>query len=258
MRSNDAHPNRHDTPRAAQPDHAEQHLAHRPPPPLPSIFIIEHDPDLAQDLQHDLTHAGYHTIQANSLRQALTRARQYFPDLVLLDMPLPDGTTRDVILRLKRVTDARILVLTANDTTSEHATLLKLGANDTLLKPYHLAELLEFIAAHVRVLPSVVRDFHLFPATKQATCRGTDLHLSPLEFDILELLKHHPGKAYTRTMIFDAVWNAEFPRTSNIVDAHFSRLRRKLEAAGVYVLHTVWGVGYAFHDGPASTLEAWL
>lgn len=222
---------------------------------MPSIFIIEPDPDIAQDLQHDLQDAGYHTIQANSLRQALTRARQYFPDLVLLDLPLPDGTARNVILRLKRITDARILVLTANDTPSEQAELLNLGASDTIARPYDPEQLPEFIAAYVHVLPSVVRDFHLFPATRQATCRGTDLNLSPLEFDILELLMHHPGKAYTRTMIFDAVWDAELSRTSNIVDAHFSRLRRKLEGAGVYVLHTVRGVGYAFYDGPASTLD---
>ena len=222
---------------------------------MPSILIVEDDREIANSLQHDLQAAGYQTMRANTLRQTLTRARRYLPDLVLLDLTLPDANGLDALLRLRCITDAPIIILKTNDTTYRKAELLRSGANDAILKPCHAAELLIHVSVHGRVLATdilTVRDFHLFPFTRQVTCSGKPLHLSRREFDLLELLMRHPAQVFSRKMIFEVVWGKESAPTSNIVDIRFSKLRRKLEGAGVYILCTVRGVGYAFEPSLAS------
>ncbi|WP_407543007.1 response regulator transcription factor (plasmid) [Deinococcus radiomollis] len=215
---------------------------------MPHVLIIEDDLDIATVLQHDLQEAGYETAHAGSVMQGLTRAREHDPDLVVLDLNLPDGNGREVLVRLKSTTGVRVMVLTALDSIGEKVELLNLGANDYLVKPYNPDELLARVAVQLRVPVSDVfriGDLELFPSKQLVTCHGKELRLGPTEFDILALLMKQPGKVYSRAYIHQAVWGKEDLYNSNVVDVHLSTLRNKLRAAGLYgYLRTVRSVGY--------------
>ena len=216
---------------------------------MPHVLIIEDDPDIATVLRHDLQSAGYRTSHANSVVQGLTYAREHIPDLVLLDLNLPDGNGRDVLIRLKRTTDVRVMVLSAHDSIDEKVELLHLGANDYVVKPYDFEELLARVAVQLRIFPSdvvTVRDLELSPSKRLVTHKGEELHFAPREFDILAFLMTNPGKVHSRASIHDAIWGRETPSCSNLVDVHLANIRSKLRAAGLYgYLRTVRGIGYA-------------
>jgi two-component system copper resistance phosphate regulon response regulator CusR len=215
---------------------------------MPSILIIEDDPDLATVLQHDLQDAGHEISHASSVMQGLTHARSHPPDLVILDLNLPDGNGRDVLTRLKSTTGVRVMILTAHDSISKKVELLNLGANDYLVKPYNLDELLARVAVQLRVPASdVLRigDLELSPSKQRVTCNGAELRFGPTEFEILALLMRYPGKVYSREHILQVVWGAEIAPKSNMVDVHLANIRAKLRDAGLYrYLRTVRGVGY--------------
>lgn len=215
---------------------------------MPHVLIVEDNPDIATVLQHDLQEAGYGTSHADSVMQGLTLARTHPPDLVILDLNLPDGNGREVLVRLKSTTGVRVMVLTALDTIGEKVELLNLGANDYLVKPYNLDELLARVAVQLRTpLADVfsIGDLELFPLKRLVTCNGKELRFGPTEFEILTLLMQHPGKVYSREHIHQVVWGAEIPGNSNVVDVHLANIRGKFRDAGLYgYLRTVRGVGY--------------
>ena len=204
---------------------------------MPNILIVEDDPDIATVLQHDLQTAGHQTSHANSVMQALTFAREQAFDLVLLDLNLPDGNGREVLVRLKRTTGVRVMVLTAHDSIGEKVELLNLGANDYVVKPYSPNELLARVAVQLRIHPSDVLsigDLELSPSKRLVTLNGIKLNFGPTEFEILALLMRHPGKVYSRANIHEVVWGRETPYSSNVVDVHLANIRRKFRDAGLY------------------------
>lgn len=216
---------------------------------MPHVLIVEDDPDIARVLQHDLHEAGYQTSHADSVTQGFAHAIEHTPDLVLLDLNLPDGNGRDLLVRLKRTTGVRVMVLTAHDSISEKVELLDLGANDYVVKPYNPGELLARVAVQLRIPSSdvlTVRNLELSPSKRLVTCDGIELKLAPTEFEILAYLMRHPGKVHSRANIHQAVWGKETPYGSNLVDMHLSNIRSKFRDAGIYgLLRTVRGMGYA-------------
>ena len=215
----------------------------------PLVLIVEGDADIASDLQHDLQEAGYQTSHANSVMQGLTRAREHNPDLVLLELNLPDGNGREVLVRLQRTIRVRVIVLTANNSISEKVELLDLGANDYVVKPYNPDELIARVAVQLRVPFSDVlsfRDLDLSLSERLVTWNGMKLDFGPTEYAILALLMTNPGKIYSRVNIHEVVWKKDSLYNSNVIDVHLARIRSKLRDVGLYrFVRTVRGVGYA-------------
>lgn len=213
------------------------------------ILIVEDDLDIANVLQMDLSDAGYAVDHANTAMNGLIRAREDQPDLILLDLGLPDFDGGDVVQRLRKNSAVPIIVLTARDTVDEKVRLLGLGADDYLIKPFHPDELLARVKVQLRQRSSEslsMGDLTLDPHKRLVTYKGAELRLSPKEFDILALLIRQPGRVYSRNEIGQEIWQGRLPDGSNVVDVHMANLRAKLrDLDGYGLLRTVRGVGYA-------------
>jgi two-component system, OmpR family, copper resistance phosphate regulon response regulator CusR len=216
------------------------------------ILIIEDNPDIAALLRHDLLSQHYRVVVATSVMQGLTLAREQRPDLVLLDLGLPDGDGRDVLRRLRQRGNLPIIVLTARDAVEEKVELLGLGADDYVVKPYQEDELLARIAVQLRQeVASVLSlgDLSVFPHKRLALCGERELRLSPKEFDLLAVLMRQPGRVYSRAELAQTVWPEGLNDASNVLDVHMATLRGKLRDVDLaHLLRTVRGVGYALQD----------
>lgn len=217
----------------------------------PHLLIIEDDVDIAKLLEQDLADAGYQVSTAGSVMQGLTLTRELSPDLILLDLGLPDGDGRQVLKRIRLGSAVPIIVLTARDQVGEKVELLELGADDYLVKPFVLAELLARIAVQFRKDYSevlAVQDLELHPDKRRVTYRGQELALSPKEFELLALLMRQPGRVFSRADLSKEIWNGQLPPSSNVVDVHFANMRSKFREVELYgLLRTVRGYGYALH-----------
>ncbi|WP_407571747.1 response regulator transcription factor [Deinococcus altitudinis] len=217
----------------------------------PHLLIIEDDSDIAELLKHDLDDAGYRVSVATSVKHGLTLIRELSPDLILLDLGLPDGDGRQVLKHVRIGNLVPIIVLTARDKVGEKVELFDLGANDYLVKPFILAELLARIAVQFRRDAGEVltlRELELRPDKRRVTVRGKELQLSPKEFDLLALLMRQPGRVYSRTDLIKEVWDGKLSLNSNVVDVHFANMRSKFRELELYGLfRTVRGYGYALH-----------
>ncbi len=213
------------------------------------ILVIEDDQDIANVLRLDLTDAGFEVAHADAAMNGLIKAREQHPDLILLDLGLPDFDGGDVVQRLRKNSSVPIIVLTARDTVDEKVRLLGLGADDYVIKPFHPDELLARIKVQLRQRGSealTIGDLELDPQKRLARYKTEELHLSPKEFDILALLMRQPGRVYSRQEIGDEIWQGRLPEGSNVVDVHMANLRAKLrDLDGYGLLRTVRGVGYA-------------
>ncbi|GGR36828.1 response regulator transcription factor [Deinococcus ruber] len=222
----------------------------------PHILLIEDDDDIARLLQLDLTDAGYLVSRATSVVTGLTSAREHTPDLLLLDLGLPDGDGRDVLKRLRRSGELPIIVLTAHDAVEEKVELLALGADDYIVKPFALPELLARIAVQLRHDAETTLELRgLEVRVKQhlVLYQGREVRLSPTEFDILMLLMEQPGRVYSRQELLQKTKTKDtLAADSNVIDVHMANLRSKLRDLGAYnYLRTVRGFGYALRTGAA-------
>lgn len=213
------------------------------------ILVIEDDADIAALLREDLQDAGYVAEVAPSVMGGLVQAREWAPDLVLLDLGLPDGDGREVLLRLRKNSEVAVIVLTARDAVDEKVELLALGADDYVVKPFHLGELLARVAVQLRQHTAQslsLGDLEVFPDRRLVLYKGQELRLSPKEFELLALLISQPGRVFSRQELVTAIWNGHLAETSNVVDVHLANLRAKLRDLELYgLLRTVRGVGYA-------------
>ena len=213
--------------------------------PLPHLLLIEDDADIVDFLQADLEDAGYRVSAAFSVARGLLLARELQPDLILTDLGLPDGDGRRVVHTIRLQSQLPIIVLTARDDVSEKVALLAAGADDYVVKPFVMAELLARIAVQLRtpLNPTLsVGELELQPHNHLALLAGRELRLAPKEFQLMS----HPGRVYTRQEINKALWNGKLPEYSNVIDVHFANLRAKFREREVHtLLRTVRGVGYA-------------
>jgi len=185
-------------------------------------------------------------------REALDRAD---PDVVLLDLGLPDGDGVDICRQLSQRSGLAIIVVTARGEEPERVLALDAGADDYLVKPFALAELLARLRALLRRRPDDTdeelhfADLHLDPVTREAHRGDRPFTLTRIEFDLLELLLRHPRQVLTREVIFDRVWGYDFGANSNSLEVYIGYLRRKTEGeGGSRVIHTVRGVGYVLRE----------
>jgi two-component system response regulator MprA len=221
------------------------------------LLVAEDDQRLRESLARVLTFEGYDVIFASDGIEALEAAAREQPDLIILDVMMPnlDGLTTS--RRLRSSGDRTpVLMLTARHEVGDRVAGLDAGADDYLVKPYSLDELLARVRALLRrtavnddepVLQ--VGDLTLDPRRRQVTRRGRVLELTKTEFDLLELLMRNAGIVLTRDQIYSQIWGYDFETSSKSLDVYISYLRHKTEEHGEpRLVHTVRGVGYTARE----------
>jgi two-component system response regulator MprA len=219
------------------------------------ILIIEDDEAILKVLQRVLSYEGYEVFKALNGQQGLNSARENRPDLVILDVMLPGMDGLEVCRRLRLGGSLPILMLTAKDTIQDRVTGLDAGADDYLVKPFEVEELLARLRALLRRTKSERQpvlsfsDLTLDTNTRQAYRKEREINLTATEYDLIELFLHHPRQVLTREVIFDRVWGYDFGGESNVLDVYIRYLRQKLEEAGeARLIFTVRGVGYVLRE----------
>ncbi|GAA1128196.1 MULTISPECIES: response regulator transcription factor [Streptomyces violaceusniger group] len=224
------------------------------------ILIVDDEPAVREALQRSLVFEGYATETAVDGLDALGKVGSYDPELIVLDvlMPRMDGLTAARRLRATGVT-LPILMLTARDTVGDRVTGLDAGADDYLVKPFELDELLARIRALLRRSSYAAQqgaappegdvlafgDLRMDLTTREVVRGARRVELTRTEFTLLEMFLAHPRQVLTREQILKAVWGFEFEPSSNSLDVYVMYLRRKTEAGGEpRLVHTVRGVGY--------------
>ncbi|RMF48751.1 MAG: DNA-binding response regulator [Anaerolineae bacterium] len=219
------------------------------------ILVIEDDEAIVKFVRRGLAYERYEVEVAMDGRTGLQMAQDNPPDLVVLDLMLPGLDGLEVCRRLRMVSNVPILILTARDSVNDRVMGLDMGADDYMVKPFNLDELLARIRALLRrtnpAKPEVLQfaDLQLDTGTRQARRGDRVISLTSKEYDLLELFMIHPRQVLTRDFIFDRVWGYDFGGESNIIEVYMRYLRQKLEKGGEpRLLHTVRGVGYVLRE----------
>ena len=208
------------------------------------MLVVEDDPGIATQLVRGLSRGGYDVDHVTTGQDALSRDD---PDVVLLDLGLPDIDGVEICRQLRARSGVAIIVVTARGEEPERVLALDAGADDYLVKPFGLAELLARIRAVLRrVRPGgeVLRHGPLTVdlRTRKVSVSGREVALTPKEFDILECLAADPGRVVTRQEILESAWDAHWYGPTKVLDVHMAALRRKLDVPGL--IETVYGRGF--------------
>jgi two-component system response regulator MprA len=226
-------------------------MAHHPGPMR--ILVVDDEPAVREAIDRALRLDGYRTEMAGDGRAALTAIAEAPPDAVVLDVLMPELDGLEVCRRLRAAGDRTpVLVLTARDAIADRVRGLDAGADDYLVKPFALEEMLARLRALLRRArdgeeDGVLRfgDLVLDPAQYTVHRAGRPIELTRTEFTLLELFLRNPRRVMTRSVIFDRVWGYDFGPASNSLEVYVGYLRRKTEQSGESrLLHTVRGVGY--------------
>ncbi|MER5469521.1 response regulator [Streptomyces sp. NPDC002685] len=222
------------------------------------VLVAEDDPQLVRALLINLQARGYAVDAAPDGTTALRIAAARRPDVILLDLGLPDMDGTDVIRALRGWTRVPILVVSARRAFEEKVTALDAGADDYITKPFSMDELLARLRAAVRrtetpaLDPETVLvttgDFTVDLAAKKATRAGHDIRLTPTEWQLLEILVCNPGRLITQRRLLQEVWGASVGNKTNYLRVYMAQLRRKLEADPSHPRHLITepGMGYRF------------
>jgi two-component system response regulator MprA len=219
------------------------------------IAIVDDDGAIRAALGRALRMEGYEVELFEDGTSALRSVQLRAPDAIVLDLQLPDIDGLEICRRIRRAGDATpILMLTARDAVNDRVEGLDAGADDYLVKPFDLAELLARLRALLRRQSYVegdeqvlrFEDLSLNPSTREVRRSERSIELTKIEFDLLELFLRHPRQVLTRDQILDLVWGYNFDSGTNSLAVYVGYLRRKLEEAGEpRLIQTVRGVGYA-------------
>lgn len=220
------------------------------------LLVIDDDEQLLAALRRALAFEGYDVVVAPSGEAGLRAALEHPPDLVVLDVLLPGIDGLETCRRLRAGgSDVPVLMLTARDEVADRVAGLDAGADDYLVKPFAVDELLARVRALLRRRSPAAgdelrfADLTLNQATRTVYRGGREIVLTPKEFDLLAVFMRHPRQVLTREVLFERVWGCDIDWQSNVLDVYVGHLRSKLEAAGEpRLLHTVRGVGYVLRD----------
>ena len=221
------------------------------------ILIIEDERKIARFLELELTHEGYEVATCGDGRTGLEKALTWNPDLLILDLMLPELSGIEVCRRLRHDSDVPIIMLTAKDDVSDKVMGLDMGADDYMTKPFAIEELLARIrvglkkhrASAAPTAPAVLTagPLSLDPASYTVTFSGQPVQLTKKEFDLLRYLMQHAGQAVSRDALLTDVWGYDYAGDTNVVDVYIRYLRHKIdEPFGVKTIHTIRAVGYKF------------
>ncbi|TAK30074.1 MAG: response regulator transcription factor [Chloroflexota bacterium] len=221
----------------------------------PRVLVIDDDEKITTSLRRALAYAGYSTEIAHDGVEGLSAARDSWPDLVILDILLPGMNGLEVCRRLREGGDVPIIMLTAKDDISDRVAGLDMGADDYLVKPFAVDELLARVRALLRRREpkdqQVLRfaDLTLDAASREVMRGERSIELSAKEYDLLLLFMRHPRQVLTRDLIFERVWGYDFGGESNVLDVYIGYLRNKLEAGSEKrLIHTIRGAGYVLRE----------
>ena len=222
-----------------------------------SVLVVEDESSIASFVALYLKNAGYRIQAAGTGREALERVASEKPDLIVLDLMLPDIDGLEVCRRVRQSSDVPILMLTARDEDVDKIIGLEVGADDYLTKPFNPRELVARVKSILRrsvperreVQTKQIKhgDLEIDVGRREVLVSGKEVQLAPKEFDLLWELLDHRGLVLTRDQLLERVWGYTFAGDTRTVDVHVRQLRRKLGEASPIV--TVWGVGYKV--GPA-------
>ncbi len=220
----------------------------------PSILLVEDERSIAEPFAKALARSGFRATVARSGGEAIALVRELQPDVVLLDLALPDIDGRDVCRRLRLESDVPIIMVTASGTVTDRVVGLELGADDYVVKPFATTEVIARIRAVLRrgrgdpgqagVL--VVRALRIDLGARRAWLGGRELELTRKEFDLLVRLGRDAGRVVTRESLMSDVWDMNWFGSTKTLDVHIAWLRRKLgdDPASPTYIHTVRGVGF--------------
>ncbi len=224
-----------------------------------NLLIVEDDESVASFLKQATTEAGYAPQLVDDGLDALEIARAGDFDLILLDVMVPRMDGFEICRRLRAARVATpILIITARDLLDDKVTGLDSGADDYIVKPFQVAELLARVRALLRrgsSSPVVLRvaDLLLDPVSRQVTRAGNPITLSATEYTLLEYLMRNAGRVLTRSMLLEHVWQYDFGGNDNVLDVYISYLRRKIDRGfSPALIHTIRGVGYMVSGHDAS------
>lgn len=228
-----------------------------------SILIIEDEKNILDFMSRTLKANGYKTTTVTSGKAGLSIINSQCPDLILLDLGLPDMDGNDIIASVREWTSCPIIVISARTGEHDKVAALDLGADDYITKPFQSMELVARVRSHLRRYEQILNlknetknedeymigDLVLNNTTKRVTLNSRDIKLTPKEFDILKLLISHPGQVFSSQQIYELVWKEEAINTETIV-VHIRKLREKIEAnpkKPIYI-KVVWGQGYKMEN----------
>ena len=223
-----------------------------------TILVVDDEARITQLVRDYLVHAGYAALTACDGRSALALYRAEKPDLVVLDLGLPEIDGLDVARELRKLGNTPIIMLTARAEETDKLIGLELGADDYITKPFSPKELVARVRAVLRRTDNVspqgqvmqVADMTIDPSRMRVTVADRQVELTSTEFELLVTLAKQPGRIFTRAQLLDSVRGVAFESYERAIDAHIKNIRRKLEMdphTPRYVL-TVHGVGYKFSD----------
>jgi two-component system OmpR family response regulator len=223
--------------------------------PEARLLVVDDEPNIVELLSASLRFAGFEVVTATTGNDAVKAAERHHPDLVLLDVMLPDVDGFVVLRRLRAARDPMpVLFLTARDAHDDKVAGLTLGGDDYVTKPFSLEEVIARIRAVLRrtrggaddrAVRLTVADLELDEDSHEVRRGGEDVPLSPTEFNLLRYLMVNAGRVLSKAQILDHVWSYDFDGDANIVESYVSYLRRKLDSAGREpLIHTVRGIGY--------------
>ena len=225
------------------------------------VLVIEDEENLLEALKHNLERDGYTALTASDGERGLSLAREHQPDLVILDIMLPQLDGLEVCRILRRESNMPIIMMTAKGEVVDRVVGLELGADDYITKPFSMRELMARLQAVLRRTrgqgqggPSQANevltsgDLVVDLASHQVTLAGNELEMKPREFDLLALLVANKGRAFTRDQILERLWGQDYIGDTRTVDVHIRWIRQKLETepGSPNRIVTIRGVGYRF------------
>jgi two-component system, OmpR family, alkaline phosphatase synthesis response regulator PhoP len=227
---------------------------------MKTILVVDDEPKIVQLVRDYLERAGFAVQSTGDGKTALALARSQKPDLVVLDLGLPEMDGLDVTRQLRTISNVPIIMLTARAEESDKLVGLELGADDYITKPFSPKELVARVRVVFRRMDSYreaapemiqIAGLTLDLPRMQVTAEGRTVEeLTPTEFELLAALARHPGRVFTRTQLLDAVHGVAFESYERAIDAHIKNIRRKIEldSRQPHYILTIYGVGYKFTD----------
>lgn len=224
----------------------------------PKILIVDDEPSIREVVSMYLERAGYDVAVSIDGTSALERLQKALPDLVVLDLMLPELDGLEIVRWLRAHGNTPIIILTARGEETDRILGLEMGADDYVVKPFSARELVSRVKAVLRrtyeTSPEPERrtlvygDLHIEPETRRVEVNGEEVALTATEFDLLYILAQHPRQVFNRDQLLDHVWGITDYIDPTSVTVHIHRLREKIEddPANPRYVQTVWGVGYRF------------
>lgn len=224
---------------------------------MEKILIIEDNVDVSKLLAETLEGEGYQVSTALDGMDGLYEAQRNQYDLILLDIMLPYKSGEEILKEIRSQHDIPIIIISAKNVVTTKIDLLRLGADDYITKPFNLGEVAARVMTNLRHYNSQkktnnilkYRDLELDNTKKQLTISGVEIELTGKEYLIMELLMRNPEKVYSKSNIYESLWNQEYLGDDNAVKTHISNLRNKLKTINPEIdyVETVWGLGYRLY-----------